>query len=99
MFEGTSLIEAVGALIAAMITGFLIPYIKSKSTSQQQESINAWVRIAVAAAEQIYADGGQGKEKTNYVIDFLNSKGISIDRGSVTAMIEAAVHELNNGLL
>ena len=54
MYDITPIIEAVAALIAALITAFLVPYIKSKTTAEQQKEINAWVKIAVAAAEQIY---------------------------------------------
>ena len=50
----TTIIQAVFALIAAVITVIVIPYIKSKTTAQQQAEINAWVKIAVSAAEQIY---------------------------------------------
>lgn len=48
----TPIIETVFALIAAVITAIVIPYIRSKTTAQQQTEINAWVRIAVSAAEQ-----------------------------------------------
>ena len=54
MFDITVIIEAVFALLAAIITAIVIPYIKSKTTASQQAEINAWVKIAVTAAEQIY---------------------------------------------
>lgn len=59
----TPIIETVFALIAAVITAIVIPYIRSKTTAQQQTEINAWVRIAVSAAEQIYVGSGRGQEK------------------------------------
>ena len=59
----TTIIQAVFALIAAVITVIVIPYIKSKTTAQQQAEINAWVKIAVSAAEQIYNGSGRGPEK------------------------------------
>ena len=55
----TPIIETVFALIAAVITAIVIPYIRSKTTAQQQTEINAWVRIAVSAAEQIYVGSGR----------------------------------------
>lgn len=64
----TPIIETVFALIAAVITAIVIPYIRSKTTAQQQTEINAWVRIAVSAAEQIYVGSGRGQEKKAYVI-------------------------------
>ena len=61
----TPIIETVFALIAAVITAIVIPYIRSKTTAQQQTEINAWVRIAVSAAEQIYVGSGRGQENTS----------------------------------
>ena len=49
MYDITPIVEAVAALIAALITAFVIPYIRSKTTAQQQAEINTWVKIAVSA--------------------------------------------------
>ena len=92
MYDITPIIEAVAALIAALITAFLVPYIKSKTTAEQQKEINAWVKIAVSAAEQIYTGSGRGEEKKEYVI--------TVDEAKLDALIEAAVYELNtNGIV
>lgn len=96
MFDITTIIEAAFALIAVVITAIVIPYIKSKTTVAQQEQINSWVRIAVAAAEQIYIGSGRGVEKKAHVISFLKSKGITVDAESVDLMIESAVYELTH---
>lgn len=99
MYNITPIIEAVCALLAVVITVFIIPYIKSKTTAQQQEEINAWVKIAVSAAEQIYVGSGRGAEKKEYVLAWLNEHGLTVDESKLDAMIEAAVYELNqNGL-
>ena len=99
MYDITPIIEAVAALIAALITAFLVPYIKSKTTAEQQKEINAWVKIAVAAAEQIFAGSGRGEEKKEYVVQWLKDRGITVDAEKIDAMIEAAVYELNQGLI
>lgn len=99
MFDITNVIEAVAALIAAVITCFVIPYIKSKTTAEQQQKINSWVKIAVTAAEQIYTGSKRGAEKKQYVIDFLKEHGIALDEARVDALIEAAVYELNHGFI
>ncbi len=91
----TAIINAVIALIVAVVTTFLIPWIKSKTTSQQRESLVAWAKIGVAAAEQIYQGEKRGAEKKRYVLDFLAQNGISFNEESVNAAIEAAVNELN----
>lgn len=99
MYDITPIIEAVAALIAALITAFVIPYIRSKTTAQQQAKINAWVKIAVSAAEQIYKGSGRGEEKKAYVIQWLREHGITVDEAKLDALIESAVYELNQGVI
>lgn len=98
-FNITPIIEAVFLLIAAVITAIVIPYIKSKTTTQQQAEINAWVKIAVAAAEQIYNGSGRGAEKKAYVLNWLKQHGVTVDEAKLDAMIESAVYELKSGVL
>mgnify|MGYP000000648123 CR=1 FL=1 len=95
----TIIIEAAFALIAAVITAIVIPYIKSKTTAQQQAEINAWVKIAVSAAEQIYNGSGRGEEKKAYVLNWLAEHGITLDEARIDALIEAEVYELKHGML
>ena len=47
----TSIANAVIALIAAIITAFVIPWIRSKTTAAQFEKIKMWVTVAVEAAD------------------------------------------------
>ena len=99
MIDATYLITAVCSLIGVIITYYLIPYLKSKTSKETQEVINNWVKIAVTAAEQIYTGVGRGEEKKQYVIAWLNEHGIQFDESRIDAMIEAAVYELtNNGI-
>ena len=100
MIDFTPILEAEATLAVALITTFVVPYIKSKTTLEQQTQINAWVRIAVTAAEQVYEGPGQGDKKKAYVLTWLAGHGIAIDEDKLDAMIEAAVYELtNNGLI
>ena len=91
----TPVVNGIISLIAAVVTAFVVPWIKSKTTAAQREEINAWVRIAVTAAEQIYKGEGKGKEKKKYVLDFLAEKNLKIDEESVDLMIESAVKNMN----
>lgn len=96
-YDVTPVIQAIIALCATLITVFLIPWIKEKAGSQGLENMLAWVKIAVAAAEQIYTSA-QGDEKKQYVLEFLESKGIVVDDEIIDNAIEAAVLELHNNL-
>ncbi len=68
----------------------VIPWLKAKTTAQQQEYLLSTVRVLVYAAEQIYG-AGRGGEKLQYVEDELKTRGFKLD----TAAIEAAVRDMN----
>ena len=99
MYDLTPIIEAVAALIGVVITCILVPFIRSKTTAEQQKEINAWVKIAVSAAEQIFKGSGRGEEKKQYVIAWLKERGFTVDENELDALIEAAVYELNQGII
>ena len=96
MFDITTIVEAILGLVAVVITGVIIPYIKKKTTTEQQKEIVAWVKIAVAAAEQIYSGIGRGPEKKQYVLSWLDAHNIILDEDKIDALIESAVYELNS---
>ena len=98
-FDITPIVEAVAAALCAVVTCVLVPYIKSKTTAEQQKEINAWGKIAVSAAEQIYVGSGRGEEKKAYVLEWLRAHGVTVDDEKLDAMIEAAVYELSQGLI
>lgn len=95
-YDITPIVQAVFALVAAIITAIVIPWIKSKTTKEQQEEIKQWVKIAVAAAEQIFVGQGRGEEKKQWVLEFLTKYNLKVDMDTIDALIEAAVWELNN---
>jgi predicted nuclease of restriction endonuclease-like (RecB) superfamily len=99
MIDLTPLFNALVAVSMAAITAYIIPWIKSRTTAEQQETANTWVKIAVQAAEQLYKGSGKGAIKKQYVLDYLESKGFTLDATSIDNMIEAAVLELNKGVL
>ena len=98
-FDITPVMEAVAALLAAVITAVVIPNIKTKTTTDQQRQINTWVQIAVSAAEQIYNGPGRGEDKKKYVVEWLRQHGVTVDADKLDAMIEAAVYDLKNGAI
>ncbi len=63
MIDITPIINAVIALAAAGVSVFLIPWLKSQTTEAQRKELLEWVKIGVAAAEQLYAGQGRGEEK------------------------------------
>ena len=97
MTDITPIAQAFIALVTTVIVIVIIPWIKSRTTSEQITQIMSWVNIAVLAAEQLFKGIGRGEEKKQYVLDFLKSKGYYIDAEKIDAMIEAEVSKLNGG--
>lgn len=93
----TRIIEAVIALVAALLTTFLIPWIKEKYDAEKLKKVQTYVDIAVTAAEQIYK-ACDGDAKKAYVLQYLAEKGIRFDSETVERMIEASVLMLHNEL-
>lgn len=85
-------------IIGGLITGFGIPFIRSKLNVEQIEALKAAARIAVYAAEQIFG-AKMGKDKLAYAINLVKSllakKNLTFDEDAVRAAIEAQVKEMN----
>lgn len=93
----TKIIVIVIELITAVIGAMVIPYIKNRYSNAQIEIGMKWVRIAVAAAEQLF-DSNMGDLKKKYVKDYLEKKGIRFSKADLNNAIESAVLELHNEL-
>ncbi len=93
----TPVINALIALIAALISAFLIPWLKRNTSAKDREELLKWVEIAVMAAQQLYhqLDGAKRKE---YVMNFLRKKGYNVLSAEVDSAIEAAVLKLHQEL-
>ena len=93
----TPIIEAIVALFSAIVTLFILPKLtqclKERLSAEQLSALREWVKIAVAATEQLYGSK-TGQQKKEYVVSFLLSKGIVIDIDEVTALIESEVYKL-----
>ena len=104
-FDITQIVVALIGLLSAVITGFLIPWIKSKininndKISDNQRAILKQIIVtAVTAAEQLY-NSDQGKEKKAYVVDLLEKQGYHVDNEALDSAIEAAVYELHHAII
>lgn len=98
MTDITQILMATMTLIMSVITAFLIPYLKEKIGEKRFAELSRWVSVAVTAAEQIYVGSGRGTEKKQYVLEFLNSKGFTVDTNVLDNLIESAVYAMKNGV-
>lgn len=97
MTDLTPIFNAFIALIAALISAFVIPWIKKKTNQQDRDDMMKWIEISVAAAQQLYHQLN-GSERKEYVQQFLLSKGYDISSKEVDNAIEAAVLKLHQKL-
>lgn len=88
MIDLTPIFNAIIALLAAIITHKLVPWIVAKTTNEQQIMLRATIRTLVFAAEQVYGTGA-GAAKLQYVQEQLEARGYTVDLDE----IEAAVME------
>lgn len=97
MTDLTPIFNAFIALIAALISAFVIPWVKRKTNKYDREEMIQWIEIAVAAAQQMYHQFN-GSERKEYVQQFLISKGYDVSSKEIDNAIEAAVLKLHKEL-
>lgn len=85
----TPIVQVVIALLAAIITAKVVPWLKAKLNAEQYATLTAVTKTLVYAAEQLFG-AGKGDAKIDYVVRQLSAKGYAVDR----AAIEAQVREL-----
>lgn len=94
----TQIILAVITLLFGLLMRYVIPSAKEHMNKSQLELLQIAVKTGVYAAEQLY-NSDQGKEKREYVINFLKEHGYVVDPEKIEdplrVMIEAAVRELH----
>ena len=92
------IILAVIPVLGTILTVYIIPLIKEKIGNENLAKYEYWVNIAVKAAELIWVETGNGADKKQYVIDFMNkmfnSKKTVITEEQLNALIEAAVKQM-----
>ena len=92
-------VMALIPVIGAIVTGFLIPYIKTKISAAQLDEISQWVTKTVQAAEVLFNTPKSGDEKRGYVIDMIdqmfNSKKEVITKEQIRILLEAAWKEMS----
>ncbi len=94
----TQVIVALIGLLSIIVTSCIVPYLKSKLTVSQYESLRGWTKIAVEAAEKMFVESGMGEAKKKYVKSFLNEKGFDLNDTEIDVVIESAVLEMQRAI-
>lgn len=82
----TPILQLAIMLMGALVTAFVIPWIRRKTNAQQWEALVNITRTAVFAAEQVYGSGW-GRDKMRYAEEYIKRKGYTVD----VDLIEATV--------
>lgn len=94
------LILALIPIICAILTTYIIPFIKEKIGAEKLAKYEYWTSMSVNAAEMLFKEAGMGANKKEYVTKFLNEifnkNKVVITEEQIEILIESAVQELNN---
>lgn len=95
MTDFTPIVQGVIIIAIGLLTALLIPFLKSKLSTEQWAWLTSVVGILVKSAEMLFPKKGEGTNKTAYVKNYLNKHGFIVDDEKLEALIEAAVCEIN----
>lgn len=92
------IIGAILTIITALITAYVIPWIRAKATDSQLEQIRRYIELAVRCAEQIYSPEEWETKKEyvmNYIINIVNQRfSVHLTVEDIDIMVEGVVNEV-----
>jgi len=93
-----TILKIVVSICAALITVYVVPYIKALKDNEKYSALADMVEVAVHAAEQTIKAGGAAKksEVLQYIGRWLDEKGIKVTQDELDQLIEACVYQLNH---
>jgi LL-H family phage holin len=75
-------LEVVLTLAVAVITGVVVPYVRSKIETDKLSKLDYYVKLGIRSAEQIFDGDGKGEEKKKYVVNYITeiiNRNLKID--------------------
>lgn len=94
--ETTEIILAVISLIGVVLTGVIIPFIKSKLNTEQLDVLNYWTNVLIAAAETEFKGEKMGTLKKEWVLNQLELLGLKFDREAVSIAVDGLCRDLTS---
>jgi LL-H family phage holin len=95
------ILKIVVSICAALVTVYVIPYLKTLKEDKRYASLVGIVEVAVRAAEQTIKEPGEGKlkkaEVEKFVSEWLDKQGIKITYDELDRLIECAVYQMKQG--
>jgi hypothetical protein len=91
---------AIISIAGALVSAYLIPWIKNNISAKDMETIVFWVRFAVRCADQLFTpEQWEQKKKyvTAYIIEKVAELGIKLSEEDINTLIEACVNQIHHG--
>ena len=88
------IILALIGLLGTIVTYFLIPYLKTKTTKEQRNELAFWLGVAMTSAEYVFDIPKSGPEKKEFVMKFIKSK-INIKDADLSMLIDTIINRYN----
>lgn len=82
----TPILEALIALIAALVAGRLLPWLRERLGAERMAQLEAAYNVAVYAAEEVYR-AGHGEQKLEYARAYLQERGFEVDLDRLLAAV------------
>lgn len=96
-----NILKIIFSICIALVTAYLIPYIKSMCEDKKYKALVDMVAVAVRAAEQTFRQSGMGAQKkeevVNFISEYMTTHGFSISSYQLDQLIECAVYQLKQG--
>lgn len=90
-----TVLSAVGTLFAAVVTTYLVPFLKTKAQEKKYQNAINVVQNIVYGAEQLFGNTS-GEQKKDYVMGVVNGLKLGIPDELVEAFLEGAVNQLKS---
>lgn len=95
----TEIVIALIGLLSVIITSVIVPWIKSKTTVNQQEFIRTMVTVAVYAAQQLFNTDDEKKAYAlKEVADALAAHNIKLSTSEISTYIEGVLKNIKTEL-
>lgn len=96
-----NILKIIFSICVALVTVYLIPYIKSMCEDKKYKALVDMVAVAVRAAEQTFRQSGMGAQKkeevVNFISEYMTTHGLSISSYQLDQLIECAVYQMKQG--
>lgn len=92
--NSSNIIACVFAVLTAIFSYIIIPYIRVKLSVNQLDTVHKWMNITVKAAEVLFPGDQRGAEKKQYCIEFIQGQAKkyhwNIDIETIENLLESA---------